>query len=298
MSQISRLHSTEITNGNLIDATHINNELNQLVSESNSQDTRLATTESNITNHTSSFKLLMTGLIVQYSTANRVIIKPGVARDSENIELMEVISDITVDISTSGVNGLDTGTEATSTWYYLWLIKNTSTGNVAGLLSTSSSTPTLPSGYNKKRLLPIAVRNDGSSNIIPFVIANGWPYRPQILYNVAFTDIGTAAGTTLVLNGGTATTFTAVALSSFVPPISKYAILNTIGQYTATNRSIFLRSTGVSHNGYSIRVTSSSPLIFIERELETNASQQVDYKIEGSGANLTMDVIGFIVTEV
>jgi hypothetical protein len=46
MSQISRLRDAEISNGNLINADDIDAELNQLVSESNSQDTRLGNLES------------------------------------------------------------------------------------------------------------------------------------------------------------------------------------------------------------------------------------------------------------
>jgi hypothetical protein len=46
MSQISRLRDAEISNGNLINADDIDTELNQLVSESNSQDTRLTSLES------------------------------------------------------------------------------------------------------------------------------------------------------------------------------------------------------------------------------------------------------------
>lgn len=46
MSQISRLRDAEISNGNLINADDIDVELNQLVAESNGQDTRLTSLES------------------------------------------------------------------------------------------------------------------------------------------------------------------------------------------------------------------------------------------------------------
>ncbi len=50
MSQISRLHEAQIANGNIINADDLNDEFNQLVNESNNQDTRLSTIESgNIT---------------------------------------------------------------------------------------------------------------------------------------------------------------------------------------------------------------------------------------------------------
>ncbi len=44
-------------------------------------------------------------------------------------------------------NDLDTGTLAGNTWYYVWIIYNPTTTTVAGLVSASSTTPTLPSGY-------------------------------------------------------------------------------------------------------------------------------------------------------
>jgi hypothetical protein len=47
MSQISRLKDAEISNGNLINADDIDTEFNQLIAESNSQDTRLTDIESN-----------------------------------------------------------------------------------------------------------------------------------------------------------------------------------------------------------------------------------------------------------
>lgn len=62
-----------------------------------------------------------------------------------------------------GANGLDAGTEAASTWYYMWVIYNGTT--VASLLSTSATTPTMPGGYTYKALVG-AVYNDASSNLI------------------------------------------------------------------------------------------------------------------------------------
>lgn len=48
---------------------------------------------------------------------------------------------VTIDATTTGANGLDTGALAVSTWYYFYLIYNGTT--VSGLLSTSSSAPTM-----------------------------------------------------------------------------------------------------------------------------------------------------------
>jgi hypothetical protein len=52
---------------------------------------------------------------------------------------------LTIACTTSGANGLDTGTVAASTWYSVWVINNGTT--TAGLLSLSATAPTMPSGY-------------------------------------------------------------------------------------------------------------------------------------------------------
>lgn len=71
-------------------------------------------------------------------------------------------------ITTSGASGLDTGVEGSSRWYYIWIIRKSSDGTVNGLLSESSSAPTMPSGYDQKALVS-AVYNNASSNFVDFV---------------------------------------------------------------------------------------------------------------------------------
>ena len=54
---------------------------------------------------------------------------------------------LTVNIAASGANGLDTGSPSSgvATWYFVYVIYDGTT--TAGLLSTSATAPTLPSGY-------------------------------------------------------------------------------------------------------------------------------------------------------
>lgn len=70
-------------------------------------------------------------------------------------------------ITTSGASGLDTGVEAEA-WYYIWIIAKSSDGTINGLLSASSSSPTMPSGYDQKTLVS-AVRNNSSSDFVDFI---------------------------------------------------------------------------------------------------------------------------------
>ena len=62
-------------------------------------------------------------------------------------------ADLVADITVSGAGGLDTGSEANSTWYYVYLIRNVDTGDLNLLLSLSSSSPSMPSGYTQSRLI-------------------------------------------------------------------------------------------------------------------------------------------------
>ena len=72
----------------------------------------------------------------------------------------------TIDAGTTGAaDGLDTGSQASNTLYYLWLIGNGTT--CKGLLSTSSTAPTMPSGYTYKFLAGWVVSN-GSTHFLPF----------------------------------------------------------------------------------------------------------------------------------
>lgn len=71
----------------------------------------------------------------------------------------------TLDITVSGLLGLDTGTEQSDIWYYLWVIAKED-GTVSSILSASATSPALPSGYTKKRLVSY-VRNT-SGNFVAF----------------------------------------------------------------------------------------------------------------------------------
>lgn len=63
--------------------------------------------------------------------------------------------------------GLDTGSVATDTTYHMFAIYNPTTSTSDYLFSTSSSSPTMPSGYTKKKRVGSLITN-ASSNILVF----------------------------------------------------------------------------------------------------------------------------------
>jgi hypothetical protein len=86
---------------------------------------------------------------------------------------------LTIAGTTTGANALDTGTIAASTWYSVWAIWNGTT--TAGLLSLSSTAPTLPSGYTHKARIGW-VRTDGTGNKYPLAFKQ---YGRKVRYVVA-----------------------------------------------------------------------------------------------------------------
>jgi len=120
---------------------------------------------------------------------------------------------VTADITASGSNGLDTSTEQANTIYYLWVIRNSSSGTIASLLSTSATSPTLPSGFDQKALVS-AVGNDGSSNFLDFK-QEGRRYNFVTWLAMASGNVGIAGWTTVDLTPATLTFFVPPALSTF-----------------------------------------------------------------------------------
>lgn len=111
--------------------------------------------------------------ILAYSSASVVNAQ---SRPGRSTGLLATLSDnsqytatspLTINLATSGAGGLDTGSEASSTWYYAYAIPDT--GNPGQFVCCCSVTgpATGPTGLGAFRYLG-AFRNNASSNIRPF----------------------------------------------------------------------------------------------------------------------------------
>lgn len=107
-------------------------------------------------------------LQLSWVAPSQIRIAAGVARSDDDTADIRVASTLTVDLMVSSAGGLDAASEAASTWYSVWVISDTDGAlPVAGLVSTSAASPTLPTGYDHRRRVGW-VRNDGSSNLLHF----------------------------------------------------------------------------------------------------------------------------------
>lgn len=126
---------------------------------------------------------------------------------------------LVISTGSSGVNGIDTGSVASSTWYSVWVISDGST--TAGLLSTSSTTPTMPGGYTLKARVGW-MRTDGSS-----ILYRIKQVDTRAVY-VVTAATNTAAAIQIALGAGASNpavpTWVATGLSAIVPPTAVRAV--------------------------------------------------------------------------
>lgn len=84
------------------------------------------------------------GCDATWLTSNTIQIAAGRQAASDRSRNITVASPITLNITTNGAGGLDTGSAINNTWYYVWLIQTLDGANTSAILSASSTAPTLP----------------------------------------------------------------------------------------------------------------------------------------------------------
>ncbi len=116
-------------------------------------------------------------------TAEKVVV-------TDNADIPRLLSTVslTVDLGVSGANGLDNGSIAANTGYFLYVIDNGAT--TAGLASTSATSPTLPSGYTYKTLVGWCTTDNTATpfNIAEFTQIDDeyvWKTNKTVVSNVA-----------------------------------------------------------------------------------------------------------------
>lgn len=202
--------------------------------------------------------------------------------DADSVLLKDAVGDVyeasnvnlTVDITVSGANGLDTGSEAASTWYYLFVIYNPETNTVAGLLSASFSAPTLPSGYTYFGLVGAIFNTSGSSFKQTHQVGNDF-----------------LIDQTTVLSGGGSTSIASIDISDEIPPIATRVdgllnISNGNGvSIYATNASTFVIADAANPGGGSgMSEDFAGPLL---------TAQTIYYQVTGGSVNVFINGGGY-----
>ena len=198
----------------------------------------------------------------------------GRMRSSDDTADIIVASIKTPDITASGKNGLDAGSEASNTWYHVFAILNPGTTEVAGLFSTSKTSPTLPAGFTKFRRVGQA-RNDSGSDFLDFkqVGHTGWR---EVNYFEAKN----------VLTGGAATSYTNVDCSAFIPAENEKINLNVVSGNQGTEVRVNTKAAG---NQIDIGSNANN-----YHEIFTNHNNIIQYQNKLGGGSTDINVYGFI----
>lgn len=155
----------------------------------------------------------------------------------------------TINMTSAGAGGLDTGTVAASTWYYAFAITK-SDGTKAAMASLSATAPTMPSGYTKWARIG-AFRTDGTANKYPLGFQQ---YGRRVQYKVGASNVANMPIMASGALGDTSTpTWSAVATGTFIPPTAAViylAIFNTSGASTTM---------AAPNNSYGASTSTTNP---------------------------------------
>ncbi|MHA3052540.1 hypothetical protein [Acinetobacter sp. ANC 4640] len=236
--------------------------------------TGVSATQASVAGAFSNLKISTVGISNYNSviTANSVVLK----NSAGNSYLAQSVN-ATGNINTVGANGLDTGTLALSTWYYVHVIYNPTTQTQAALFSLSATAPTLPSGYTFFARVGV-VRTDSTANKY---LLQTIQYGKRVQYAV-LSGSNTAA-LPVIASGSqgtwsaTAPVYVSASISNSVPPTAPSIKLKVSGYNGGT--AVF---TGVAPNASYSGVSSAAPPIISGDSTAAATTQSCDIILESS----------------
>lgn len=193
----------------------------------------------------------------------------------------------------NGIGGLDTGTVAANTLYWVFVIADWQGFNLPALMmSTSPTAPIMPFGYGTRRRLG-RVLTDGSAHFLPFIAAGHG--------NTKFIQMTSLLP---VLSGGTSATFAAVNLLIGIPGTSVNlaapVYLEALYTPTGTASVASIRPTGSATASLSCPVELKSNVAAVSIKFPmvkvlpgiNSGNLSIDYLVTGGDA-LTLSLSAF-----
>ena len=233
--------------------------------------------------------LYVNGLNVLWTSNTRLTIAAGQCRDEINYFDITLPGATVLNALTTGLNGLDTGTLAASTMYYVFVVYDNSLMQPVGtILSLSSTTPALPYNYSNVRRVGVAV-TDGSTHFLKFLTRT---INSNFIYQQWDTPIS-------VLSDGSSATFLAVSLAAAVSPLANRVFLTATYTPAAVSNTANIRPTGSSAAAGSCPVILKSNVASVSLNQSisilpalSSGNMSIDYIVTASDA-LSLSVVGF-----
>lgn len=242
--------------------------LQQQASAISTNTDSIATNTTDITNLKLGIPGYLFGLTLSTAGSSATFsVAAGSAGDSAGSKIINLASSISKTTGAwavgTGNGALDTGSIANGTWYHVFLIQRTDTGVVDVLISTSASSPTMPTGYTLTRRIGSMLTN-GSAQWTKFFQLDDAFYWDVPVQDVSATNPGTSAVTrTLTTPLGVKVTailsmvWTAPAASSSRMLLTSLDIADTAASSSAFNLWAPVGSTGSASNVFVTTNTSS-----------------------------------------
>ncbi len=224
-------------------------------------------------------------------TANDITIAAGEAVSDDGTDIMVLSSAITKQMDFGwavGTNagGLNTGSEAASTWYEVHLIKRADTGVVDVMFTTTANRATLPTNYTLKRRIGW-IRNNASSAILQFTQVDDYFTLTTQVNDVAVSKTVTATAVTLTAPPSSIARFRATADMSTSVNANSVIVFSEIAEGNVTPAL----ATGIGSVGYWDLATGVGVGHF---ELRVDASSQIEHDSSVAVGAFDISTFGWI----
>jgi hypothetical protein len=210
----------------------------------------------------------------------------GQVADDTNAFMLSVSAG-TIDCTTTGANGLDTGSLANSTWYHVFAISKAAGANPALLASTSVSSPSMPATYTLKRRIG-SFLTDGSAHILAFTQVGDTFYWGAVITDVSNSGTDYSAGVLITLS---------VPLGVVTRPIFRtWAVPNNSFNFSSPSESnVATPTTGATNPGVDGNGVNYLGIYQVNGMLYTNTSSQIRIRTQTtSGLSLYIYTRGYI----
>ncbi len=241
--------------------------------------------------------LYVTGLNLTYLTTTTFSVAAGQARDSTDVNDIVLDAAVTVNVRVNGANGLDAGTLAANSIYYVFVVgDSTKYNDPCALISLSATAPQLPAGYDMFRRIG-AIK--GNATAAPNTLILPFHQRGNGLDRAMYymSPIATA------IAAGAAVVWTDVVLTTFIPTTATSVIAQC--QLTSdaggTRYALFAGSALVAVNlltVYEVIMTSPASVVTLDTLVipatNTAGVMTCQYAVSDAAAALAVLVGGYI----
>ncbi len=225
------------------------------------------------------------GLQVSYTSTTTLTVDVGDASNYTNNNDVHLTASAVIDAATNGANGLDQGSLANATFYYVFVINSTTDVDLeAALLSTSASDPLLPKDYDLFQMIASGVLTDGSAHFLPFVRTGTGPVRKHT-YKTLISE----------LSAGTSTTFADVDLASSVPIGNTNVYLQASITPNSAGNQVKLRTNGSASTNGNVQLSGSVAAVAQVAPVSVQCDEDsvIEYLVSNSSDAASLLVSGY-----